>query len=56
MAVRRWRGPPRASCGSAGWGSARALSGPLGRPRTWQLLDVMIGLVMFTLAVVLVRS
>lgn len=41
--------------GGLGFG-ARALSGPLGRPRTWQVLDMMIGLVMFTLAVVLVRS
>lgn len=35
---------------------ARALSGPLGRPRTWQVLDTLIGLVMFTLAAALVRS
>ena len=35
---------------------ARALSGPLSRPRTWQVLDTLIGLVMLTLAVVLLRS
>ena len=29
---------------------ARALSGPLSRPRTWQLLDVCVGLVMLALA------
>lgn len=35
---------------------ARALSRPLARPRTWQVLDVLIGLTMLTLAVVLVVS
>ena len=35
---------------------ASALSGPLSRPRTWQVLDTLIGLVMLTLAVVLLRS
>ena len=35
---------------------ARALSRPLSRPRTWQVLDTLIGLVMLTLAVVLLRS
>ena len=33
---------------------ARALSGPLGRPRTWQVLDLLIGVVMLVLAVKLV--
>ena len=35
---------------------ARALTRPLSRPRTWQVLDTHIGLVMLTLAVVLLRS
>lgn len=33
---------------------ARALAGPLGRPRVWQIIDVVIGVVMVALAVVLV--
>ncbi len=35
---------------------ARTLSRPLARPRTWQVLDVLIGLTMLVLAVVLVVS
>lgn len=33
---------------------ARALAGPLGRPRVWQVIDVVIGVVMAVLACVLV--
>ena len=33
---------------------ARALSGPLSRPRTWQVLDLLIGVVMLVLALKLV--
>ena len=41
--------------GGLGFG-ARALSRPLARPRTWQVLDVLIGLTMLVLAVVLLLS
>lgn len=41
--------------GGLGFG-ARALSRPLARPRTWQVLDVVIGATMLVLAVVLVLS
>jgi L-lysine exporter family protein LysE/ArgO len=60
-ATGRWWFAGGASIASILWFSglgfgARALSGPLGRPRTWQVLDLVIGLVMFTLAVVLLSS
>lgn len=55
----RWWFSGGAGVGSVLWFSglgfgARALSGPLGRPRTWQVLDVLIGLMMLGLAVMLV--
>lgn len=57
----RWWFALGASLGSVLWFSglgfgARALSGPLARPRTWQVLDLVIAVVMFTLAVVLLRT
>lgn len=57
----RWWFAAGASVASIGWFSglgfgARALSRPLARPRTWQVLDVLIGVTMLVLAVVLVVS
>lgn len=55
----RWVFAIGAVAGSVLWFSAlgygaRALSGIMARPRTWQVLDVVIGLVMLVLAVELV--
>ncbi len=52
----RWVFAAGAALGSVLWFAglgygARALSGPLSRPRTWQLLDLLIGVVMLALAV-----
>src|SRR5580765_1182615 len=57
----RWWFAAGAGVGSILWFTglgfgARALAGPLARPRTWQVLDTLIGVMMLTLAVVLVRS
>ena len=57
----RWWFAGGAGVGSIVWFTglgfgARALSGPLARPRTWQVLDVLIGLTMLLLAVVLIVS
>lgn len=51
----RWIFAAGAVAGSILWFSglgygARALSGALGRPRTWQVLDLLIGVVMLALA------
>lgn len=35
---------------------ARTLSGPLARPRTWQVVDVLVGLVMVGVAIGLARG
>lgn len=55
----RWIFAAGAVLGSVLWFSglgfgARALSGALSRPRTWQVLDLLIGVVMLALAVKLV--
>lgn len=55
----RWVFAAGAGAASIIWFSAlgfgaRALAGPLGRPRTWQILDVCIGLAMLFFAVRLV--
>lgn len=55
----RWIFAAGAVTGSVLWFSglgygARAVSGPLSRPRTWQVLDLLIGVVMLALAVKLV--
>ncbi|MDK1361533.1 LysE/ArgO family amino acid transporter [Arthrobacter sp. zg-Y1219] len=55
----RWIFAAGAVLGSILWFSglgygARALSGALSRPRTWQVLDLLIGIVMLALAVKLV--
>jgi len=52
----RWAFSAGAGTGSVIWFSglgfgARALSGPLGRPGTWRVLDTLIGLVMVALAI-----
>ncbi|HIW29677.1 MAG TPA: LysE family transporter, partial [Candidatus Luteococcus avicola] len=39
--------------GSLGFG-ARALSGPLGRPSVWRVVDVVIGIVMVLVAIQLI--
>ena len=57
----RWAFAAGAMAASAVWFTglgfgARALSGPLGRPTTWRVLDVVIGLVMLGLAVYLVAG
>ncbi len=57
----RWWFAGGAGVGSIAWFTglgfgARALSAPLARPRTWQVLDVLIGVTMLVLAVVLVTS
>lgn len=57
----RWWFAAGASIASVGWFTglgfgARALAAPMARPRTWQVLDTVIGLVMLTLAVVLVTQ
>ena len=55
----RWAFAGGAAVGSAVWFTAlglgaRALAGPLGRPRTWRALDGVIGVTMVGLAVLLV--
>ncbi|WP_244884771.1 LysE/ArgO family amino acid transporter [Janibacter anophelis] len=55
----RWAFAGGAAVGSAVWFTAlglgaRALAGPLGRPRTWRALDGVIGVTMIGLAVLLV--
>jgi L-lysine exporter family protein LysE/ArgO len=55
----RWIFAAGAVLGSVLWFTglgygARALSGPLSKPRTWQVLDLLIGVVMLALAVKLV--
>jgi len=57
----RWAFAAGAMAASAVWFTglgfgARALAGPLGRPTTWRVLDVVIGLVMLGLAVYLVAG
>lgn len=57
----RWAFAGGAMCASVLWFTglglgARSLAGPLGRPRTWQLLDVVIGVTMICLAVLLVTG
>ncbi len=52
----RWVFAAGAGTGSVVWFTtlgfgARALSGPLGRPRTWQVVDVLVGLTMLAVAV-----
>ena len=55
----RWLFAGGAAVGSILWFTAlgygaRSLSGPLNRPRTWQVVDLLIGIVMLVLAVRLV--
>ena len=55
----RWAFAGGAAVGSAVWFTAlglgaRALAGPLGRPRTWRALDGVLGVTMVGLAVLLV--
>ncbi|MGM0385756.1 MAG: LysE/ArgO family amino acid transporter [Actinomycetota bacterium] len=57
----RWAFAAGAMVASAVWFTglgfgAHALSGPLGKPTTWRVLDVVIGLVMLVLAAYLVLS
>ncbi|HET7723934.1 MAG TPA: LysE/ArgO family amino acid transporter [Propionibacteriaceae bacterium] len=52
----RWVFAAGAGTGSVAWFTAlgfgaRALSKPLGRPRTWQVVDVLVGLTMLAVAV-----
>ncbi len=54
----RWFFSVGAMLGSVGWFSAlglgaRLLSGPLGRPRVWRVIDIVIGLTMTVLALTL---
>ena len=50
-------GARAASCGSPGSGTARDWPAPLlSRPRAWQVLDVLIGLTMLTIAWQLARG
>lgn len=51
----RWVFAAGAGTGSVAWFAAlgfgaRALSGPLGKPRTWQVVDVLVGLTMLAVA------
>ncbi|HRO31300.1 LysE/ArgO family amino acid transporter [Citricoccus sp.] len=57
----RWVFAIGAVVGSVAWFSAlgygaRALSGPLNSPRTWRVVDVVIGVVMLALAINLIRG
>ena len=57
----RWSFAVGAMAASAAWFTglgfgARALAGPLGRPTTWRVLDVVIGFVMLGLAAYLALS
>ena len=57
----RWVAAAGAMTGSVLWFTslglgARTLSGPLARPRTWQVVDVLVGLVMVGVAIGLARG
>lgn len=57
----RWWFATGAGLASVAWFStlgygARALSGPLARPRVWQVIDVLIGLTMFVIAGYLLKT
>jgi putative amino acid transporter len=57
----RWAAAAGAMTGSLLWFTslglgARTLSGPLARPRTWQVVDVLVGLVMVGVAIGLARG